>query len=84
MLLDVRLDNSARFYIQLTTLKSIVCYHLSMTDKLNSQIVINRILVLCAIAFPFLTWPAQAKEPTRAEPAKSKERTVYLSVDGMG
>ena len=60
------------------------CYHLSMTDKSKSQIMINRILVLCAITFPFLLCPAQGKEPTRAESAKSKERTVYLSVDGMG
>lgn len=44
----------------------------------------KEILVACAITLSPFTFPALAEDPVRAEPAESKERTVYLSVDGMG
>ena len=46
--------------------------------------MINKITIVCALTLPVLTWTASAEEPVRAELAPPIERTVYLSVDGMG
>jgi hypothetical protein len=44
----------------------------------------NKTLVAWASTISLVALPALAEEPGRAELAESKERTVYLSVDGMG